>query len=366
MPADRQELTAPIHRAPRLGARIPPGAPKRRITAPIMLVGAQNGFHPVSDRRRGYRHTVSITPDIEEHRAHLVGVGYRMTGSLADAEDAVQEAWFRLNRLSDSERATIRDARAWLTTVVSRLCLDRLRSAAARRESYVGPWLPEPLISSSEQDDPLSVLVRKEDVRMAVMVVLDRLSAPQRVAFVLHEALGWSFAEIAPVLGCSSATARQHASRARRVVTQEQPPPRAADTEQRRLLAALAEALGRRDAAAIVSLLHPDAELISDSGGMTPAARRVVSGADKVARLLVGLCQRHGEDLLKGWASVLVNGEYGYRCGGHGGAPESVTAMSIRDGRIVAFYSMLNPAKLARATSRMSRTLNYPSGYSGS
>ena len=298
---------------------------------------------------------MSIATDIEEHRAHLVSVGYRMTGSLADAEDAVQDAWLRLNRLSDDERARIRDPRAWLTTVVGRLCLDRLRSASARRESYIGPWLPEPLVSTADEDDPLAVLVRDEEVRMAAMVVLDQLSPPQRVAFVLHDALALTFEEIARVLSCSAATARQHASRARRAVAAAQPPPRAAAAEQLGLLTAVTDALGRGDTKSLVALLHPDAVLVSDSGGMTPAARREVYGADKVARLLVGLSQRYGEDLVAGWAPVLVNGEQGWRSGGHGGAPESVSVFSVRDGQIVAIYSMLNPAKLAAALDRTGR-----------
>ncbi|HTF48100.1 MAG TPA: RNA polymerase sigma factor SigJ [Pseudonocardia sp.] len=298
---------------------------------------------------------MSIATDIEEHRAHLVSVGYRMTGSLADAEDAVQDAWLRLNRLSDEERARIRDPRAWLTTVVGRLCLDRLRSASARRESYIGPWLPEPLVSTADEDDPLAVLVREEEVRMAAMVVLDQLTPPQRVAFVLHDALALTFGEIAQVLSCSIATARQHASRARRAVAAAHPPPRAAAAEQLRLLTAVADALSRGDTQSLVALLHPDAVLVSDSGGMTPAARREVYGADKVARLLVGLSQRYGEDLVAGWAPVLVNGEQGWRSGGHGGAPESVSVFSVRDGQIVAIYSMLNPAKLAAALDRTDR-----------
>lgn len=295
---------------------------------------------------------VSIAPDIEEHRAHLVSVGYRMTGSLADAEDAVQEAWLRLNRLSDAQRAEIRDHRAWLTTVVGRLCLDRLRSASARRESYIGPWLPEPLVSTAAEDDPLANLVRDEDVRMAAMVVLEQLTPPQRVAFVLHDALALSFEEIAEVLGCSPAAARQHASRARRLLAEAEPPPRAPAAEQQRLLAAVGAALSRGDAQALVSLLHPDAVLVNDGGGMAPAARREVHGAEKVARLLVGLSVRYGENLLKGWSPVLVNGEHGYRSGGFGGVPESVNVFSVRDGRIVAIYGVLNPAKLARALPR--------------
>lgn len=278
-----------------------------------------------------------------------------MTGSLADAEDAIQEAWFRLNRLSDAERATIRDPKAWLTTVVGRLCLDRLRSAAVRKESYIGPWLPEPLISSPEEDDPLSVLVRDEDVRMAAMVVLDRLTPPQRVAFVLHDALGLPFDQIADVLSCSPAAARQHATRARRIVSTAQPPPRATDLEQQRLLGALADALGRGDTQALVSLLHPDVMFFNDSGGMAPAARRVVVGSEKVARLLFGLVRQYEGALFETVAPVLVNGERGYRSGGLRGSPEAVTAISIRDGHIVAFYTMLNPAKLARATPRILR-----------
>lgn len=302
---------------------------------------------------------MSITPDIEEHRAHLIGVGYRMTGSLADAEDAVQEAWFRLHRLEPAHQAEIRDLRGWLTTVVGRLCLDRLRSAAVRKESYIGPWLPEPLISSSEDDDPLATLVRDEDVRMAAMVVLERLSPPQRVAFVLHDVLSLPYAEISGVLDCSPATARQHASRARRIVADAPAPPRAEVAEQQRLLGELARALAEGDTRALVSLLHPDAVLVNDSGGMTPAARRVILGADKVARLLVGLVSRHGADLMHGWAPVLVNGEQGYRTGGRGGVPETVTVLSVRDGRIAAMYSVLNPAKLARATPRTLRGRRY-------
>lgn len=287
-------------------------------------------------------------PDIEEHRAHLIGVGYRLTGSLADAEDAVQEAWLRLHRLSGPERAGIRDPRAWLTTVVSRLCLDRLRSAAARRESYVGPWLPEPLVSTGAEDDPLAAVVRDEDVRMAAMVVLERLSPPQRVAFVLHDTLAVPFDEIAEVLGCSVTAARQHASRARRAVAEADPPPRAAAAEQRRMLAALADALARGDVEALVSLLAPDAVLVNDGGGRTRAALRPVHGADKIARLLLGLAARYGADLLADPTPLLVNGELGLRTGGRGETPASVTVLSVTGGRIVGLYSVLNPQKLSR------------------
>ncbi|HEY0640085.1 MAG TPA: sigma-70 family RNA polymerase sigma factor, partial [Pseudonocardiaceae bacterium] len=145
--------------------------------------------------------TGELAAEFERHRPHLTGVAYRITGTLDDAEDAVQEAWLRLARQEDP--AAIRDLRGWLTTVVGRIGLDRLRSAVARRERYVGPWLPEPLLGTPESEDPLAAAVLGEDVRLAALVVLERLTPEQRVAFVLHDAFGVPFADIAEVLGCS-------------------------------------------------------------------------------------------------------------------------------------------------------------------
>jgi RNA polymerase sigma-70 factor (ECF subfamily) len=284
----------------------------------------------------------------EQHRTHLVGVGYRITGSLADAEDAVQDAWLRLAGLDDDARAGIRDVRAWLTTVVGRICLDRLRSAAARRESYIGPWLPEPLLTTGDADGPLAAVVRDEGVRMAAMVVLEMLSPPQRVAFVLHEALALPFADVAEVLGCAEATARQHATRARRIVADAAPPPRARTAEQRDVLGRFADAMARADGPALLALLHPDAVWMSDSGGRTRAARRTVVGADKVTRLLLGLLARYGDALVGGWSVVEVNGDLGIRSGAVGDSGGAVTAFTIRDGRVAGVYQVLNPEKLVR------------------
>ncbi|RZT87579.1 RNA polymerase sigma-70 factor (ECF subfamily) [Pseudonocardia sediminis] len=282
---------------------------------------------------------------VESHRPHLLGVGYRITGSIADAEDAVQEAWLRLAALDDPDQ--IRDLRGWLTTVVARLCLDRLRSAAARRERYVGPWLPEPLVTTSDDDGPLAHVVRDEGVRMAAMVVLDALSPAQRVAFVLHEALAEPYDSIAEVLGCSTAAARQHASRARRALADAAPPPRAADSAQQAVLGRFADALGRGDVAALVALLHPDVVLRNDGGGRVQAALRPVVGADKVARLLLGLHSRYGDGMLDGRA-VRVNGEPGWLVPGAGAVSTSVTVFALADDRIVGVYSTLNPEKLTR------------------
>ena len=284
----------------------------------------------------------------EAHRAHLIRIGYRITGSLADAEDAVQEAWLRLAGLDDANRAELRDERAWLTTVVGRLCLDRLRSAAARRERYVGPWLPEPLITTRDTDDPLTTVVRDEGVRMAAMVVLEQLSPPQRVAFVLHDALALPFAQIADVLGCSEAAARQHATRARRIVAEADPPARVQTAEVGALITRFAEAISRADGPALLAVLHPDAVWVNDSNGQTKAARRIIVGADKLARLLVGLLDRYGPGFTMGWTPVEVNGELGFLTPAYGETGPGVTVISVRDGRISAVYSVLNPEKLER------------------
>ena len=288
----------------------------------------------------------TVTADavaFESHRAHLLGVGYRITGSLADAEDAVQEAWLRFAAQDDD---AIDEPRAWLTTVVGRLCLDRLRSAAVRRERYVGPWLPEPLVTTPGDDDPLAVVVRDEGVRMAAMLVLERLSPPQRVAFVLHDALDLPFGRIADVLDCSEATARQHASRARRIVAEADAPPRATDVEQQTVLAAFAEALASADTDRIVALLHPDVVMLTDSDGKVSAARRPIVGPADVTRLLLGLLRKYGDGLATGWSPVVVNGELGVRTEAVGKAPASVVVLSITNGRIRSVFQVVNPDKL--------------------
>ncbi|MEJ8279366.1 RNA polymerase sigma factor SigJ [Pseudonocardia spirodelae] len=276
----------------------------------------------------------------ERHRAHLVGVGYRITGSLADAEDAVQEAWLRLAR---SDAGEVRDLRAWLTTTVARLCLDRLRSAAARRERHVGPWLPDPVVAGA--DPALDAVLRADDVRTAALLVLERLTPARRVAFVLHEALDLPFAEIAAVLGCSEAAARQHASRARREIDRAPAPPPVPPAEAAAALERFAAALATGDPVAVAATLGPDVEFLSDGGGVVRAARRPVRGAEKVTRLLLGLL-REG-DLLAG-SPVAVNGAPGWVVPGPGARPASATALTVRDGVVVGIYAMLDPSRLGR------------------
>src|SRR6202012_4172519 len=230
--------------------------------------------------------------------------------TVADSEDIVQEAWLRWN--SAGEPGAIADLRAWLTTVVSRLGLDRWRSAAPRRETYPGNWLPEPVVtgfSNSPGTDPLSAVVAREDARFAAMVVLERLSPDQRVAFVLHDGFSVPFSEVADVLGTNEAAARQLASRARKAVAAEPAPQ--PDPSHAEVVGKLMAAMATGDLAAVVALLHPDVTLTGDSNGKAPTAINVVHGADKVSRFLFGLAQRYGPAMFTSYQLGLVNGELG-------------------------------------------------------
>jgi RNA polymerase sigma-70 factor (ECF subfamily) len=283
--------------------------------------------------------------EFEELRPHLLAVAYRLTGTVADAEDVVQDAWLRWDGTSES----IVDLRAWLTTVVSRLSLDRLRSAAKRRETYVGEWLPEPVVTGFDGNDPLAHVVAADDARFAAMVVLERLTPDQRVAFVLHDGFAVPFGEIASVLGVSDASARQLASRARRAVSSA--PPAVVDDTHNEVAGALMAALAQGNMEAVVRLLHPEVTYTGDANGKSPTAARVIRGPDKVARFLFGLARRYGPNWLAGAQLALINGQLGtYTAGapGRDGYPElapRVTAMTVRDGKVCAVWDIANPDK---------------------
>jgi RNA polymerase sigma-70 factor (ECF subfamily) len=260
-------------------------------------------------------HLDEFTP----HREHLVRVAYRMLGSLADAEDAVQETWLRWQRTDQSE---IVDARAWLTRVTSRICLDVLRSARVTREAYVGPWLPEPLVerlpagpppgSSAAPPpgaDPADIAVLDDSVRIALLHLLERLSPEQRVAFVLHDVFGIPFDGVAAALGTKVDNARQLASRARRLLHDSAPPPLAPLPEQRATVEAFFEACQGGDLHRLTALLAPDVEFHSDGGGRVRAALRPILGPEKVTRFLLGIFQNRGDYIVA--EPALVNGQYG-------------------------------------------------------
>lgn len=289
----------------------------------------------------------ALAAEFEPHRGRLTGLAYRILGTLADAEDAVQDAWLRL---SGTDRNAIRDLGAWLTTVTSRLCLDRLRAARRAREVYVGEWLPEPVVVGRDQPrGPAELFEVDESVRLAMLVVLERLSPEQRVAFVLHDAFAVPFEEIADVLGSSPAAVRQLASRGRRHVREARVPALVPVAEQEATLGALSAAVLDGDLDALVGLLAPGVVAHSDGGGRVKAALRPVVGAGKVARLLLGL-RASLVDVRFEPEAVLVNGEAGVLV--RVGAPVEELTLVVphvgSDGRIHRIDMIRNPDKLTR------------------
>ena len=295
---------------------------------------------------------MTLVDDFEAERPRLLRIAYRLTGSVVDAEDAVQEAWLRLDRAREKEEPS--NLQAWLTRVVSRLCLDRLGSAAKRRETYVGQWLPEPIVrplGSGPEPDPLDVVVQDEDARLGALVVLDRLTPPQRVAFVLHDVFAVPFDEVGETLGIGTDAARQHASRARRAVADAPEP--TPDPEHEEAVGRFLAALATGDLDAIVSTLHPDVMVIGDANGTTNTAINVIQGPEKFARFYVGLFGRYGQAALDSFQPVLVNGQLGLWTDGWEGedrrtsSPARIAGFTVRDGLVAATYDIANPEKFA-------------------
>lgn len=224
------------------------------------------------------------TAEFEAHRPTFLGIAYRMLGSLADAEDVVQDAWLRIEVAG---AADVRDLRAYGSTIVVRLCLDRLDSARARRETYVGPWLPEPLGGTVELEpsDPHSV-------SLAFLVLLEALSPLERAAFLLFEVFDWSHAEIARVLRRDEPAVRQLVARARAHVEAGRPRYAASAEAHRAMLEGFALTLASGDTEALARLLYDEAEARSDGGGKVRAARKIVVGAQRVAQLLTGILRK--------------------------------------------------------------------------
>jgi RNA polymerase sigma-70 factor (ECF subfamily) len=279
----------------------------------------------------------SVAEAFEAERPRLIRLAYGQLGSLAEAEDVVQDAWLRLERAGAEE---IRDLRAWLTTTVSRLALDTLRSARVRRESYVGEWLPEPVVAGG---DPADRVTLDESVSMALLVVLESLTAGERVAFVLHDVFGAPFEEVADVLGTTPAAARQLASRARRDVEARRPRFPATREEQREIVAAFAAATAEGDTDRLVSLLDPGVVLRTDGGGRVNAARKPIEGAERVAKVAVALTRKGGDPSTLRF--VDVNGMPGVFVRDWDGTA-NVAAFTVDAGRIVAIDIVRNPEKL--------------------
>jgi RNA polymerase sigma-70 factor (ECF subfamily) len=294
----------------------------------------------------GIRHTVVTTNDdhtwqarqFEEHRPHLRAIAYRMLGSVTEAEDAVQEAWLRLDRAGDGG---IDNLRSWLTTVVGRVCIDMLRARKSRHEDFVGEWLPEPVIgAASEADDPEQQALLADSVGLALLVVLEMLSPAERLAFVLHDMFAVPFDEIAPIVGRTPETARQLASRARRRVRGAPEPDADMDT-QRRVVEAFLAASRAGDFAALMELLDPDVVFRADTGGRPGIVVAHIEGADAVARQAV----TEGSRWARWCHPALVNGQWG----GVVIAPTrpiGVVGMTVSGGRVASIELILDPAKV--------------------
>ena len=276
----------------------------------------------------------------EEHRSHLRAVAYRMLGSLAEADDAVQDTWLRLSR---SGAGGVENLGGWLTTIVARVCLNMLRSRNVRRESSFGVHLPDPLISADGELQPEEEALLADSVSLALLVVLDTLTPAERLAFVLHDMFDLPFEEIAPMVGRTPAAARQLASRARRRVKGAEisaPDPDLA--RQREVVDAFFLAARGGDFDALVALLDPDVVLRSDFGAKRPAASKVIHGAAAVARqaLLGALpaAQLHPA-LVNGAAGVVVT---------VGGRPFAVMGFTVAEGMIVEIDAIADPERVRR------------------
>ncbi|OPG11928.1 RNA polymerase sigma factor SigJ [Microbispora sp. GKU 823] len=289
------------------------------------------------------------TDEIAGERRQLINVAYRLLGSLAEAEDAVQEAYARWYALPPSRRKEIVSPGAWLTTVTGRICLDVLGSARARRERYVGAWLPEPLPESlpgrAEWDhghgtDPADQMVLDESVTMAFLVVLETMTPAERVAFVLHDVFRYPFAEIAGVLGRTAAACKQLAASARRRVGDARAPVPAAG--QADVVRHVKKAWETKDIAALVDLLDPAAVMTADGGGMVDTVLRPIEGGARIARYMVSIADKApGLELLE----RSVNGVPGL-VAQRAGVVVTVASFDVADGRVTRIWAVRNPEKL--------------------
>lgn len=311
--------------------------------------------------------------DVTAERRRLLALAYRMLGTTGEAEDAVQETYVRWYRMSDAERAAIANPAGWLTRVAGRVCLDLLGTARARRERYVGPWLPEPLPAgyfaagagsgagpaasaatgsasvgtgsvtapAGVADDPLDRVTLDDEVSSALLVVLESMTPAERVAFVLHDVFAVPFPEIAEIVGRSPAAVRQSAASARRRVADARSRS-VARAEHDRVVAAFGAAVASGDLTALVSVLDPEVVLRSDGGGVVSAARRPIVGADKVARALLGLLEKNPDAEIEPRQTTDGAG-FAVR---QAGQIVTVVNLNVVAGRVADVWAVVNPEKL--------------------
>ncbi|AKU92653.1 RNA polymerase sigma-70 factor [Vulgatibacter incomptus] len=273
------------------------------------------------------------------HRSLLFTVAYEMLGSAADAEDVVQEAWLRW---ADTDQAAVQEPRAYLIQIVTRQALNRLRTLSRRREDYVGDWLPEPVLTSPDVGEDLELA---ESISMAMLTVLETLGPTERAVFVLREVFQAPYEEIAEAIGKTPAAVRQIAHRARDHVAARRPRLRVDHTEQQAAVERFLAAIRTGDVQGLLEVLAPDVVMVTDSGGLVPAAPKPIVGADKLAAFLIGVTAnasgRHAG------TAVWINGAPAARIDVDGEVAAALS-LTVENGRITRIYTMRNPHKLAR------------------
>ncbi len=278
-------------------------------------------------------------------RPLLFSIAYRMLGSVSEAEDIVQEAFVRYQRqMADDD--SVQSPKAWLSAVVTRLAIDHLRSARVRRETYVGEWLPEPLVTDDGAGDPAGVAEQAETLSMSFLLLLERLTPVERAVFLLHDVFGYDFKEVGSIVGRTPATCRQHAVRARRFIAENRPRFDASETARDELVSRFFAAAGRGDVDGLIELLAEDVMVHGDGGGKVPQWFEPIAGPDKVARLFARLgtqMQRFGAAL----EVHRINGQPGVIFRGPHGGIFSVMSVDVVDGRVATIRSIVNPDKLA-------------------
>ena len=291
-----------------------------------------------------------MSDPFDDHRNLLFAVAYRILGSAADAEDAVQDAWLRW---AAADRSQVADPKAYLVRIVSNVAMDRLRSARVRRETYVGPWLPEPILTTTS--DTADDVAAADTVSMALLVVLESLSPLERAVFVLKEAFGFSHGEIADAVGRSEDAVRQAAHRAREHVQARRPRFHADQARQREVTERFFAAASGGDINTLMQLLAPDVTLWTDGGGKVRQAMRPVSGAERVATWFAGVSQRPYEGVMPAEMSVELvelNGSPGIVFTGAGRVIGTLTLDVDNTGHVVAIHNVANPDKLHAITTR--------------
>ena len=321
-------------------------------------INPQSGFLLDADRRGRSRSPslararaefdMTASDPFLEHRSLLFAIAYRMLGSVADAEDAVQETYLRWRRAAGHSEE-IRSPKAWLTTTISRVCLDQLSSARAKREQYIGPWLPEPLAGVTP--DVAETVADFDSLSIAFLVLLESLSPKERAVFLLHDVFGYDFSSIGDIVGESDAYCRQLAKRARAHMAERRPRFTADRAQQERLTADFLRAVSEGDLPALIETLTDDVTVFSDGGGKVNAARKPVAGRDKVALFLTNLARLapHGTS----FRMEPINGQPGIITLING-AVQNVVTFDFADSAISSIYIVVNPEKLGSLASALS------------